>query len=121
MLVGRINKDSSEQRRITVDFSEWLDTDETIASTTTPVIVVEMLATWQSGVWSSNPPIVDPIADTTPLQLETMVTVTGGQMVQLWVGVGTPGVTYKLTFDATGSTSNRVAQIDILVSVRAPL
>lgn len=121
MLVGRMTKDSADFRRATIDFitNGWLDDNETITSITTPVIVVEQNATWVNGAYVTTPP--PPPVDTTPLVLTSSFIVSGNQLVQLLLSVGTPGLTYKVTFVATGSSSNRQKQIDLLVTVREPV
>lgn len=119
MMTGRITKDSSELRRVTVDFTQWVDDLEVIASITTAVIVVEQNATWQNGAWTNTPP--PPVTDTTPLTLVSSTITDAGLQVRLMLGVGTPGLTYKVTFDATGSVSGRVKQVDMLVTVREPV
>lgn len=121
MLTGRITKDSADVRRVTIDFvtNGWLDQSETLSGFTTPVIVVEQNAVWQNGAYVVTPP--PPPVDSTPLTLVSSFLLTGNQMVQLLLGVGTPGLTYKVTFVATGGTSNRRKQIDILVTVREPV
>ena len=121
MLVGRITKDSADVRRVTVDFiaNNWLDTNEQLASITTPTIVVEQNASWQLGQYVTTPP--PPPADTTPLTLVNSFLVTGNQLVQLMLSSGTPGLTYKVTFVATAATSQRQKQIDLLVTVREPV
>jgi hypothetical protein len=121
MLVGRLTKDSADVRRAVVDFItlNWLDLNETIASINTPVIVVE-----QQQVLNFPQPPVFPLpapVDTTPLTLVSSIILSGNQKVQLLLGVGTPGLTYKVTFVATGSSSGRQKQIDILVTIRQPI
>lgn len=121
MLTGRLTKDSADFRRATIDFitNGWLDANETIASFTTPVIVVEQNAVYQNGAYVVTPP--PPPVDTTPLVLTSAFLVTGNQKIQLLLSVGTPGLTYKVTFVATGSSSSRQKQIDLLVTVREPV
>lgn len=120
MLVGRSPKDSATIRRVTVDFitNGWLDTGETILSVTTPVVVVEQIAVWQNGTLATVPFPLPP--DTTPLAVNSIAIVSSSQKVQLMLGLGTPGLTYKVTFVATGS-SGRVEQIDLIVFVRQPV
>ena len=118
MIVGRLVKDSAELRRVTIDFSLWLDATEQVSATTTPAIIVEQLATWQQGAWVSTPP--PPVTDTTPLSLASSVIAAGGSQVMLMLGAGTPGLTYKVTFVATGGISGRQAQVDFTVTVRMP-
>lgn len=118
MLTGRLTKDSADVRRATVDFitNNWLDTGETIASITTPVVVVE-----QNAVVCFPPgqPFPAPV-DSTPLIVVSSAIVSSSQKVKLMLGVGTPGLTYKVTFVATG-TSARQKHIDLLVTVREPV
>ncbi len=123
MIVGRINKDSAEIRRITVDFAadqagSWLDPGEVIGSFSTPVIVVQQLAVWNCGVPMLGVAALP--ADTTPLQLINSAISTDGTQVGFLIGSGTPGLTYKFTFVAAGSLSGRTKQIDIIVTVREP-
>lgn len=118
MLVGRLTKDSADLRRATVDFitNNWLDSGETITSITTPAIVVE-----QNAVVNFPPGQAFPApVDSTPLTLASSAIVSSSQKVKLMLSVGTPGLTYKVTFVATG-TSGRHKQVDLLVSVREPV
>lgn len=119
MLTGRLNKDSADASRVTVDFTQWLDTNEKITSITSPTVVVEQAATWQAGAWTTQPP--PPVTDSTPLLVANSFIIANGTEVQLVITVGTPGLTYKVTFVATGSSSLRVKQIDLLVTVRPVL
>lgn len=129
MLVGRITKDTSDSRRVTVSFVDWLDTNEAIRSTTTPVVAVQQNAVWGQGQPFTVMPQPTP-TDPTPLTVgsisvsnvtcdDTGVTYTAAG-VTMFLNSGTPGVTYKVTFTATGSISGRVKQIDLLVTVRQP-
>lgn len=120
MLIGRITKDSAAVRRVIVDFvtNGWLDALETIASKTAPTVVVEQLAVWQNGVLATVP--FPPPSDTTPLVVNSSVLISTNQKVQLMLGAGTPGLTYKVTFTVTG-TSGRTEQVDILVFLRQPV
>jgi ABC-type long-subunit fatty acid transport system fused permease/ATPase subunit len=119
MLTGRVTKDSADVRRFTVDFSQWLDAGETISALTTPVIVIELTASWTNGTYISTPPI--PPTDTTPLVIISSAILITGLQVQVLCGVGTPGLTYKITFVVTGASSGRQKQIDVLVTVRQPV
>lgn len=116
MMTGRLTKDSAEVRRVTVDFSLWCDTSEVISAVSTPAIVIEPFAVRNlpAGVPIFTPP------DTTPLTLYSAVLISA-QQVQLMLQAGTPGLTYKLTFLATGSTSLRQHQCDLLITVRGPI
>lgn len=129
MKIAHITKDSADVRRFTVDFlndeaGPWLDDGEVISSITTPAITIEQYATWQYGSYVS-PPITTP-TDTTPLVIVSAGIIAptlngvsqGNVQVQIFVGVGTPGLTYKVTFVATGSTSGRQKQISVLVTIR---
>lgn len=119
MLTGRLNKDSADASRVTLDFSQWLDTNETITAISTPTVVVEQLATWQAGAWTNQPP--PPVTDSTPLVVANSFIVDSSTQVQLILAVGTPGLTYKITFVATASSSFRLKQIDLLVNIRTVL
>lgn len=119
MLVGRLTKDSADLRRVTVDFTDWLDVNETISAVTAPVIVVEMNAVFQIGAWSATP--LPPPVDSTPMIVVSTTVVDNGLMVQIMLDIGTPGLTYKVTFLATGSSSAREKQIDFFVTVRPVL
>ncbi len=123
MLVGRLTKDSAELRRVTVDYftNGWLDTGETISAVSTPVVVVEITAgiVLDRGYEVISP--APPLVDVTPLVVQSIYIVSQGQFVQLMLGLGTPGITYKVTFLATGATSGRIKQVDLLVTIREPI
>lgn len=114
MKVGQLTKDSADETRVTVDFTSWLDNAEVITGATMPVVVVEQTTT----CLGTTPP---PPVDTTPLLVASTTVVGAGLQVQMLLTAGTPGLTYKITFVASGSTSSRQKQVDILVSVRPPL
>lgn len=118
MIVARIVKDSADTRRVIIDFANdpagsWLDTGETI-SAGLPTVVVQPAA-----VWIDNPsasPLT--VVDVTPLTVPQPTIVDGGLQVQMMLSSGTPGLTYVVTWLATGSTSGRVKQIDTTVTIR---
>ncbi len=121
MIAGRLTKDSAEVRRVTLDFftDGWLDTAETIATVSVPLVVLEPSAGWVIGNAVVSPAPLPP--DVTPLVVSAgPFIVQQGQLVQLFVAVGTPGLTYKVTLLVTGSSSGRTKQVDILVFVRLP-
>lgn len=118
MLTGRLTKDSADHTRVTVDFTNWLDQNEVITSVSTPTVVTEQAAVWQYGPYTPQPP--PPIADTTPVLVANSFIVAAGLMVQLILTSGTPGITDKITFVATGSSSFRQKQIDLIVNCRMP-
>lgn len=117
MIVGRLTKDQADVRRVTVDFTQWLDAGETVVSATVPVIDVRQQASWSDGPYIANPPPV--VSDTTPLTLLSEAVVNGNTGVQLFLQAGTPSLTYVVSFIATGG-SGRQKEIDILVYVRVP-
>ncbi len=123
MLAGRVNKDTQDFTRVVVDFSQWLDPGEIIGAATPATVTVMQEASWSVDPYVTQPPL--PITDSTPLTVpnETIVSGTGGNntAVQLFFGVGTPGLSYVVSFTATGQTSGRQKDIDIIVMVRQPL
>lgn len=124
MKLARITKDSADIRRMVVDFQNdsagpWLDLNEVLSTVSQPVVVVEQGAVWQYGAFVNTPPT--PPVDTTPLVVNSAAIESDGTQVQLMVGVGTPGLTYKITFIVLGSTSGRTKQIDLLITIREPV
>ena len=120
MMTGRITKDSAELRRVTIDFSKWLDTNETVSAVSSPGVVVQNATVWsQGGELVQAAPVQ--IVDATPLQVSSIAVMPGGTEVRLMLSAGTPGLVYAVTFLATGSASARVCQIDVLVGVRTEL
>lgn len=127
MLVGRVTKDNADVRRVTVSFVDWLDANEVVQSFTTPVIAIEQQQVFQNGMWTTTPSPTP--TDTTPLTVSSsgIVSVTcddvttGAAGVVLFLNAGTVGLTYKVTFTVTGSTSGRTKQVDVLVVVREPV
>jgi hypothetical protein len=119
MMTGRLTKDSAEVRRVTIDFSQWLDSNEALSAITGPVVAIEQMQVWQQGQWVTIPP--GGIVDATPLSVASAVILGSGTQARLMLTSGTPGITYKVTFVATAGTSGRQKQVDLIVTVRTPV
>lgn len=107
-------KDSAEKVRRDFDFSKWLDSAETISTLSLSAIVVE-------GGFGVGPPPVTLPTDTTPLTINTSNSINADTGIRILWQAGTPGLTYKSTFIVTGSSSSRVKQVDVFVTVRPTL
>lgn len=119
MIVGRIVKETTDENRVTVDFTPWLDVGETIAAITNPKIIQGAFG------WNTNrPPCTQPLVpyDPTPITLASLGTINFATMVQMFIIAGTPGMAYTVQFVAWGS-SNRKLTIEVGVQLTgvAPL
>lgn len=115
MLVGRSAKENPDRARVVVDFFDWLDPGEGVSATTTPTITVDA-----TGGWScSDPALITPPADTTPLTLVSLTMMDATTKAVLLFDAGTPGLTYLASFVATGGTSGRKQAIEIRMTVMA--
>jgi hypothetical protein len=119
MLVERLNKQPEAVTRATVDFSQWVDSGETITAVTFPV--VSLLPSGWSGPFPWSPPYDPgtPPVDSNPLLVQTSVLLSGNLQVQMFLINGTVGLAYQVQFVATG-TSGRQIPIEIDVQVMAP-
>lgn len=120
MLVGRVAKDTAEMSRYVVDLSDWLDDGEVIGSLSRFSLIaadgVPLATAWQTD-YPFDPTAVDDLpADATPLILVGS-SILGGTQASVIVGAGTPGLTYIVSYIATGSTSGRQREVDFHVTV----
>ena len=96
MTLGKYNKTPTERKRYTIDFSQWLDTGETVITFT----------------YSSTP------AGVTPVVIDAYTIAVGGLSVGIYVSGGISGTNYKIDVIATTSTG-QIKEDVILYSVRA--
>jgi hypothetical protein len=120
MIVGRTSKAPSETKRVTVDFSQWLDTAEVVGSITTPVVALQ--PTSYPGPFPYPASVVIPTEypdDPTPLLVSGAFIISPDSLlVRLFATAGTDGNGYSITFRATGSTSGRIVEVRVDMSVR---
>jgi hypothetical protein len=116
MLVGSTSKETTDLARVVIDFLEWLDPGEAVASTTTPVVAVDTTGAW-SQMLPANPPVVP--VDTTPLTVSSTTMADANTKLIVLLAAGTPGLVYLVSFIATGSTSTRRQTIEFRVAVQA--
>lgn len=81
MLLARYVKTPIEEKRYTIEYTDWLDTGETVA-----------------GVVFSVAPVT-----ATPLEVATSLIDAAGQVVAYWVRGGDDGAEYQITVVATTS------------------
>ena len=91
-LLDRFNKQPAEIKKYQIDYSEWLATGETVTSVVT---AVELL----------NPATGDVGEPTMTIGTTAIV---GGTMYEYYVSLGTDGKRYKVTFQASTSSSQIV-------------
>jgi hypothetical protein len=120
MLIGRMQMETTDIRRCTVDFGKsWLDPGEQLTGTTAPL--VELMGAWVPGPYPSYPDNVVPNPvlpeDPTPLELENWIVLPDKKKLQMFLAEGTPGNFYRVSFVATGS-SGRAQTVEIIMSVK---
>ena len=96
MTLGKYTQTPTERKRYLVDFTEWLDTGETVV-----------------GFSSSSTP-----ADATPAIIDNFVIAGNGLSVSIYVSGGILGTNYRIDTLATTS-GGQVKEGTILFSIRA--
>ena len=91
-LLDRFIKQPAEIKKYQIDYSEWLDTGETVTSVVTAVTIL-------------NPADTD-VSEPT-LTIGTTA-INGGTVYEYYVSLGTDGKRYKITFQASTSDSQTV-------------
>lgn len=81
MKLGKFTKTSVERKRYALDYSDWLDTGETVSSVTFTVTPT----------------------DTTPLVVDANSISSAGTVVAFFVNYGTTGTTYTVDIQITTS------------------
>jgi hypothetical protein len=123
MLVGRINKQPGPAiSRFTVNFAEYLDSGETIASVTRQTI--QEVASGYQGPWPpnayyQNPPQLPYDNPDTTLEFVGTYVILDNSMVQMFVTGGNVGIVYQVQFLMTG-TSTRALPVEVLVQIQPP-
>jgi hypothetical protein len=117
-VVGSISKQAAEVGRAVFDYTCWLDRDETINPTGRYTITPADCACG-SG-WQLDYPYPPPSTDT-PDDTDTLVlsgtAIREGRAVEMYVGRGTPGLSYTVSFLAYASVSGRLKQVNFCVSI----
>lgn len=115
MLVGRLTKETTDIRRVIVDFTPWLDLGETITGLTASQII------YGNNGWSSTQPpwqLAETPYDPTPLAfaLASPTVVNTNTAVQFFTQAGTPGAVYTVQVVVAGS-SGRIATMEVMVQL----
>lgn len=129
MPFGPVNKDNMDVSRLIVDFTCWLDPNETITQIANMMIGAGLCpsANIGFGAWQSDYPVnccstpTVPPDDTYPLTFVHTAVVNAGKMVEVDVSGGTPGLTYAVSFTVTAGVSFRRRVIDICVAIDQPI
>jgi hypothetical protein len=111
MLVGRTSKETTDRHRVVIDFMRWLDPGEGVSGLTIPVITVD------NGSWQEGAPPGPPPDDITSMVLFSRNLLDANTKAEFLLDAGTPGVTYLVSFIATGSTSGRLQTIEFRVHI----
>lgn len=93
---SKFTKQPSEKFPVSVDFTQLLETDE--------IIVTSTVTAWNGDV-EATPIIDNVIIEATPTSDATPIT-NENKIVRVIVKDGTSGITYKLTFQITTSDDN---------------
>jgi len=114
MLVGRITKENSDESRVTVDFSAWLDAGEVVTQVSNQLVIQGAFG-WNltQPPWTAQPIPYDP----TPITVAALGIITSGTQVQFLLNAGTPGMAYTFQFVAWGSTSKRKKTVEVGVQL----
>lgn len=115
-----IYKQAVDTRKLTIDFSRWLDADETIASIGN--FAIQSSPPTTSGSWTSDFPAVEPVttpADANPLFMDGASVISAGTQVQLLISGGTPQLSYMVSFLVTAGPTQRQKEVDLFVYVNA--
>jgi hypothetical protein len=129
---GPVNKDNMDVSRLIVDFTCWLDPNETITQIAHMMIGAGLCSTANVGfgTWQSDYPLdcahlststTTPPVDTYPLIFARTSVFSAGKMVEIDVSGGTPGLTYAVSFTVTAGVSFRRRVIDICVAIDQPI
>lgn len=101
MIIGKFNKQPAETLDYDIDFTEFLNDGDTLATT-------------------GNPPVPSPLSvtiDNAGMTLGPTFVVGDGKIIKQWLSGGTDGVRYKVTVTAT-SNAGRVKQVEFVVRVK---
>jgi len=121
---GPVNKDNMDISRLIIDFTSWLDPNESITRIDHMMIKADPPQT--APPWQANYPldetssIVIPV-DIYPLEFVRNSIIHGGKAVIVDMAAGTPGLTYAVSFSATAGVSLRRRLVDILMVIDIPL
>jgi hypothetical protein len=124
---GPVNKDNLDVARLIIDFSCWLDTNESITEISYMAIRANSMAS-SSISWRANYPIncADystsvPTVDSYPLIFVDHSVIHEGRAVVVDVAAGTPLYNYVVSFTATAGLSRRRRLVDILMTIDQPI
>lgn len=107
MIVGKLIKETTDIRRAVVDFIKFLDAGETITAISTPTIIVDY-----SPFSGGKAPV-----DVTPLTIVSAGLTASATGVTLFIGDGTPTLTYVISFVATcGSGRAQTVEITMVIA-----
>lgn len=110
MIVGRRNKETADIIRHTIDFTDWLDSGETIDT-----VIDNSISVGTSG-WSSSPfPQLSPY-DPSPMAIRSTTVVGSNKEVQVFLTSGTPGNVYTMQLKVLG-TSGREKVVELEIQV----
>lgn len=116
-------KQSPDITEVIVDFSAWLGVGEAVSSLQSITILANPSTSYPS--WQTDFPFVTPTApapaDTNTLVVQGAAIITSGTQAQLFIGAGTAGLAYMLSFLAYVLPTGRIKEIDILVSINQPV
>jgi hypothetical protein len=111
MIVGRRNKETADIIRHTIDFTDWLDSGETIDT-----VIDNDIAVGTTG-WSSSPFPQPAPYDPSPMAIRSTTVVGSSKQVQVFLTSGTPGNVYTMTLKVLGTSGReKVVELEIQVT-----
>lgn len=120
---GPVNKDNLDVSRLIIDFTCWLDANESVTEISYLTVLANPalpLPSWQANYpldeTSATPPV-----DTYPLVIIEQSVIHGGKAVVLDLAAGTPQLSYAVSFAAVAGVSRRRRLVDILMVIDKPL
>jgi len=121
---GPVNKDNMDISRLLIDFTCWLDVNESITELSHMTIMPNpamSLPTWQADYPLCNMYSYSTGVDTYPLDFVKQAVFQSGKIVALDVAAGTPTMSYVVSFTALAGVSKRRRLVDILMVIDRPL
>jgi hypothetical protein len=121
---GPVQKENMDVARFIIDFSCWLDPNETISKLEHQMIIRDRpgraVPPWQADYPLDETSATEDIVNRYPLRFVDTRIGNGATSIILEVIAGTPQLSYVVSFVATAGISRRRREVDILVAIDKP-